>query len=473
MNSKTKLISRKLLFFLAPTFWFLVGFVIASLTLISIILIYFQVSYQDKAIPGVYIGSLYVGEKTQEEIKQIFDEKNKKIDQNTLIFTYYDYEATVSAEQLGIGYDSSLISTQALDLGKSGNIISDFYFVIDSYLNGTSLPVSYTFDKETLTELLDPIQQNIYIEPIDALFTVENNRVTTFQPSSNGRTIDFEKALNSVQNQFPRLIASKEPITIRLPIPVSVLEPKLTTEKANNLGIVEVIGEGHSTYKGSIANRAFNVSHAASKVNGALVAPGEEFSFNKTIGDISKLTGYKEAYVIQSGRTVLGDGGGVCQVSTTLFRAILNAGLPITERYGHAYRVGYYEQESPPGLDATIYVPSVDFKFKNDTEKHILIQSYVDSVNMGLTFVLYGTRDGREVTVSTPVITRQIPPPEPHYQDDPELPKGQEKQVEHSAYGARVVFNRTVKKDGAVLHDDTFTTNYQPWRAVFLRGTKE
>jgi vancomycin resistance protein YoaR len=208
-------------------------------------------------------------------------------------------------------------------------------------------------------------------------------------------------------------------------------------------------------------------------MNGVLIAPDEVFSFNKAIGDISRYTGYKEAYVISGGKTILGDGGGVCQVSTTLFRAALNTGLPIEERHGHAYRVGYYEQQSSPGLDATIYVPSVDFKFRNDTPQHILIQSYVDPTTLTLTFTMYGTKDGREVSVTTPVIKSQTPAPETRYQDDPTLPKDTVKQVEYAAPGAVVSFSRTVMKDGKVHISDTYTTRYRPWGAVFLRGTKE
>ncbi|HZQ29900.1 MAG TPA: VanW family protein, partial [Patescibacteria group bacterium] len=173
-----------------------------------------------------------------------------------------------------------------------------------------------------------------------------------------------------------------------------------------------------------------------------------------------------------NGKTVLGDGGGVCQVSTTFFRALLNAGLPIVERHPHSYRVGYYEQDSPPGLDATIYYPSVDLKFRNDTGNYILIQTVVDYDNLRLTFNLYGTKDGREVSISNSVITNQTPAPPPLYQDDPTLPKGVIKQVDFEAAGADVYFTREVRKNGRVVLADKFVSNYQPWQAVFLRGTQ-
>ncbi len=217
---------------------------------------------------------------------------------------------------------------------------------------------------------------------------------------------------------------------IIISVPIITLKPEVTNEEANNLGITEKIGEGTSHFAGSIANRIYNLTLAATRLNGILIKPGEVFSFNKALGDVSVFTGYKQAYVIQNGRTVLGDGGGVCQVSTTLFRAILNAGLPVVERNQHAYRVSYYEQDSGPGIDAAIYTPTLDLKFKNDTGNYILIQAYVNPDEYKLTFELYGTKDGREVFIGKPVILSQSPAPEPLYQDDPTLPKGVIKQID-------------------------------------------
>jgi vancomycin resistance protein YoaR len=171
------------------------------------------------------------------------------------------------------------------------------------------------------------------------------------------------------------------------------------------------------------------------------------------------------------GRTVLGDGGGVCQVSTTLFRAVLAAGLPVLERRAHSYRVGYYEQNSPPGFDATVYSPTTDFKFKNDTPAYILIQAKADNQTSTLIIELWGTNDGRIAKTTKPVITDQVPPPEDLYQDDPALRAGQIKQVDWKAFGAKVKFDYHVERHGEILSHQTFSSNYRPWQAVFLRGT--
>ena len=454
-------------------YWFFVGFILSGALLSSFVLFYFQYAFRNKVIPGIFVDSIYIGEKSRADIERVFKDMNEKIGKSTFIFSQGQNIATVSAETLGIGYDINLISEQALSLGKTKNLLSDIYIILSSYINGTFLSSSYTFSEDNLVEELEPIRKAVHVDPQDAQFRVENNRVVAFQESSEGQTLDIDSLKKEIRKNIKQLMMDRESKILAMEIPIKILKPNTTTEEANDLGIVEEIGLGKSTFLGSIPNRVHNIALATSKINGALVAPGEEFSFAKAIGDVSKFTGYKEAFVISGGKTVLGDGGGVCQVSTTLFRAILNTGLPITERHPHAYRVGYYEQDSPPGFDATVYVPTVDLKFKNDTEKHVLIQGYVDPVNMSLAFTFYGKRDGRKVTITKPTITNVVHAPPPLYQDDPTLPKSVVKQIDFAAPGGKSVFTRTVTRDGHVIINDTFVSSYRPWQAVFLRGTKE
>ena len=247
----------------------------------------------------------------------------------------------------------------------------------------------------------------------------------------------------------------------------------MTTENVNNLGIRELLGEGVSYFRGSAAGRVHNITLASSKLNGLLLGPGETFSFNTALGEVSAATGYQPAYIIKGGRTILGDGGGVCQVSTTFFRAALNAGLPILERQAHAYRVSYYEQESFAGLDATVYSPKPDLKIQNDTPAHILIQARVFPQEFKLVFQLYGTADGRRATITNPRLWDQVAPPPPLYIDDPTLPKDEVRQVESPVWGAKAAFDWKVVRDGQILQERTFYSAYQPWQAVYLKGTKE
>lgn len=454
-------------------YWFMVGFVLAGAILASAVLFYFQYTYHDRVIPGIFVNNIYIGGKTKSELDRFFAEKNQRIGQNTFILTSGDQIATISAKSLKAGYDTNLIEEQALGLGKTKDIASNVYLILSSYINGTFLPASYTFDSNKLEATLAPIQKTTHKDPQDAQFSVgTNNRVVAFRQSENGQDVDIDTLESKLNKLVPQLASSKSSKILRIAIPIKITEPKLTTEEANKFGIVEEIGEGRSTFYHSIPGRIHNVALATSRVNGVLVAPGEEFSFDKALGDVSAYTGYAQAYVISNGKTVLGDGGGVCQVSTTLFRALLNAGLPITERHAHAYRVGYYEQDAPPGMDATTYVPTVDLKFKNDTGNYILIVGQADTGNLTMSFTLYGKSDGRKSVVSTPVISDTSPAPPDVYQDDPTLPAGTVKQVDFAAPGAKSVFTRTVTRDGKTILNDTFVSVYKPWQAIFLRGTK-
>ncbi|OGD07404.1 hypothetical protein A2899_03820 [Candidatus Amesbacteria bacterium RIFCSPLOWO2_01_FULL_49_25] len=304
-----------------------------------------------------------------------------------------------------------------------------------------------------------------------ALKFIRPGRVEEFKPAKPGWVVDEQKTTRDVVNGL-KLLEGENLLQAELELAAEEIAPKVDNEDVNNLGIKELIGRGESWFSGSITNRIYNLKKSAETLNGILVAPGEVFSFNKTVGEISAATGYRQAYIIKEGKTILGDGGGVCQVSSTLFRAVLAAGLPIPERTAHAYRVHYYEEKYQVGFDATVFQPAPDFKFTNDTPAYILIQTEFDEKNKHLVFNLYGTSDGRKVEVSKSRIWDQVPPPPDLYQDDPTLPMGKIVQTEHAAWGAKVAFDWKVTRGDEVLQERTFYSNYRPWQAVYLRGTK-
>lgn len=327
-----------------------------------------------------------------------------------------------------------------------------------------------TTDRGRLLEYLEGVAESLNREATDAKFGYQDGKVTEFAPSKDGIKISVEATSNKVQEGMKQLIESEEQ-NINIEIQAERTSPQVTIEKVNELGIKERIGRGESYYAHSIPNRIYNVGLASSRINTALIPPGEEVSFNKLVGEVSAATGYRSAYIISQGRTVLGDGGGLCQVSTTLFRAAMDAGLPILERWGHSYRVSYYELNSKPGVDATVIAPSKDFKFKNDTPGHILIQTINDPKKLHLVIEIYGTSDGRVASVTEPRVWGLTPPLPTVYQDDPSLPVGTIKQVDWSAGGANASFEYNVIKNGEMIQNQTFTTVYRPWAAVYLRGT--
>lgn len=468
-----KIKKKKLQKTLKILFWFFAGAFLGLFLFLSFVFIVFQKIYFNRVYPGITINGIDVGGKTENQVSEIFAKKNDQIANVQFIFSDNTDIATVSAKELSFGYNQNLIARQAIEIGRGNNFLSNVNLVTQAYLDSFSLDPSYQYSEKKLLDALLPFMEKINKDPVDALFTFKDAKVTTFRTSENGQAVNIDEIKNILNSKFSILFSGNESRNIIVPISIKIIQPEITTDKVNNLGIKELIGKGSSLFQHSIPGRIFNVTLASSRVNGILVAPNEEFSFNKALGDVSSFTGYKQAYIIQNGKTVLGDGGGVCQVSTTFFRALLDAGLPIIERRAHAYRVGYYEQDGPPGFDATIYVPTVDLKFKNDTDNYILMQTEIDQDLQKLSFFLYGTKDERVVEIGKPIITNIIPPPEDVYQDDPSLPKGTIKQIDYKAEGSRVSFTRRVTKNGKEIISDKFTSNYSPWRSVFLRGTKE
>lgn len=454
-------------------FWFATGAAFATFLFTSFTFIIFEKTNAEVVYPGITINNVYVGKHTPKEVEELFIKKNEAIENTQFTFSLGDNAATISAKDLQFGYDQNLIAKQAMSLGRSDIFLSNISIVFQAYFYGLNLQPAYRYSENALNKILILFAENVNKKPVDALFNFQNGKVLVFKPSEEGKAIDIEEVKKDLKTQFARILLKQKPQEVTIPISVKTLSPKISTDKANNLGIKELIGTGTSLFQHSISSRIFNINLASSRINGILIAPNEEFSFAKALGDVSSFTGYQQAYIIQNGKTILGDGGGVCQVSTTFFRALLNAGLPITQRHAHAYRVGYYEQDSPPGLDATVYFPSVDLKFKNDTDSYILVQAQINPNLQQLSIFLYGSKDGRSVALTQPTITNRIPPPPDLYQDDPTLPKGVVKQIDFKAEGSKVSFTREVTKNGKKIISENFISNYAPWQSIFLRGTKE
>lgn len=428
----------------------------------------------NRIYPNVYIDSYPVANLTKQQARTILSQKNNTINAIAITVIYHDKPiATISANRLALKYNTEEVIDRAYLIGRVNNPSSKYYQKLTTHLNlvpykfGTQLDYDTSYIQDFVTS-----QKLTYEKPAkNALFTFENGKVSQFKHEENGLILNDGAFIAELDAAIQSLKQSARDIQITLTD--QVVEPEVTLAKANEFGIEEEIAVGTSDYTGSIPERVHNVILGAAKMNGILVPKGETFSFNKHIGNIDSANGFKPAYVIQGGKTVLGDGGGICQISTTIFRAALNAGLPIVERHAHAYRVGYYENDAKPGLDATIYTPTVDLKFKNDTPGAILIQTEVDQINHLVYFKFYGKKDGRRVEISEPILTNVAPPPPPLNQDDPTLPRGQTKQVDFPAWGGRSTFTYKIIYADNKIEDKTFVSNYRPWQAIFLVGTKE
>ena len=284
---------------------------------------------------------------------------------------------------------------------------------------------------EKINDFAGTLSEKFDVDPIDAKFQVGENGIADFAESKEGITINTDKAIELLKNTLAESGNSQE--TREISLPYDTVEPKIKASEAGKLGINKLIGEGVSNFRGSPKNRIFNINVAIQKFNGVLIAPDEEFSFIKTLGPVDGEHGYAPELVIKKDKTEPEFGGGICQVSTTAFRAAIYSGLKITVRRNHAYPVAYY---NPQGMDSTVYVPWPDLRFINNTPGNILIQVKIEGTV--LKFQFYGTDDGRKTEIIGPKV------------------------LEKNADGSmKTTFTQKVtNKDGDEIINDVFNSSY-------------
>jgi vancomycin resistance protein YoaR len=344
---------------------------------------------------------------------------------------------------------------------------------IERVQDDTGASYQVQLNSDMLRTFLTNLAPQLAATPQNARFTFNDDtrQLDLIQHAVIGRSLNVQNSIQAIQDG---LKAGQHTI----PLVLDINDPPVTdSATAESLGITELVSQQTSYFYGSPSDRVQNIQAAAKSFHGLLVAPGETFSMASALGDISLDNGYAEALIIVGGQTITGVGGGVCQVSTTLFRTAFFGGFPIVERYAHAYRVSYYEKVAGnkidadlAGLDATVYVPLVDFKFKNDTPYWLLMETYVNPSASSITWKFYSTSDGRTVDWTTTGPVNIVSAPDPLYKENTDLSKGEIKQVDWAADGADVTVNRTVMRDGQVYLSDTFYTHYQPWQAVYEYG---
>jgi vancomycin resistance protein YoaR len=265
---------------------------------------------------------------------------------------------------------------------------------IESYFRLWTRKREYRISREKIELYLENISKEINAAPVNARFSIKDTgEITEFIPSQKGQVLNIPESRETIVSALLSNYNSGKSIELI----VDEIEPQITLDKVNNLGINTLLGRGESSFAGSSNSRVHNIKKGANILKGVLLKPGEEFSFNQAIGTIGAASGYLPELVIKGGKLVPEYGGGLCQVSTTLFRAAMAAGLTILERHPHSMAVRYY---NPQGFDATIYPGVFDFRFKNDTSSYILLQPKIDESK--ISFEIYGTNDGRKAIIDGP-----------------------------------------------------------------------
>ncbi|MBU1018853.1 VanW family protein [Patescibacteria group bacterium] len=339
--------------------------------------------------------------------------------------------------------------------------------IMDQDIPGVEKSLNITVDRAKadayITENLSP---EIEIEPQDVVISMDENGKITFE----GTGVNGAKVNNQAFSEM--LVLAMESGVASFHAPTSIKKAGVNApSELQELGIKELIATGYSNFYGSPYNRNINIQVGLSKFDGLVIGPGETFSFIENLGEVDADAGYYRELVIKENETIPEYGGGLCQVSSTLFRAILYGGFPIVARTEHSYAVSYYAYPYGYGLDATIYQPWPDLQFTNDTENHILIQAYAEGSSAYFKF--YGTSDGRQAIMDGPYYSGYTEPPPDIIEYTTQLTPGTRVQKDTAHMGFSATWYRTVIYPDGEKYTETIASKYQAWPAKYQVGISE
>jgi vancomycin resistance protein YoaR len=323
-------------------------------------------------------------------------------------------------------------------------------------------------DKAILSAGLQVIADEVYQAPKNALLAW-NNGLQVLENEVNGFQVNLEQLTDEIIAES----ANEGRRSVRLPL--NELLADVRSDNVDELGIIDQVSEGSSSFVGSSFERAENVRVSCDHLTHTLIPPHSMFSFNDSMGPISLDNGFVEGKIIHGNWVVSDIGGGACQASTTVFRAALNAGLDFDEWNYHTFRLAMYEQDgTPPGVDAAIYQPNeeweveLDLKFTNPTDSWMLLEMSTED-EVAYTRI-YGTPPGWDVKVSVPYISKPKEPEGPLEREDDKLKKGEREKTQNAAPGYDVQMIREISENGELIKKDEFWSYYLPQRETWMIG---
>lgn len=498
--------------------------------IISIILIIFSVIFalmnigNNNIISGVKIEGIDVSgltrDQAKEKINSIYEEKKQK----DIILKYEDYETTITPKLMDTNYDVDKATEEAISLGREGNIIINNYKILFAKMGRKNIKVNMTINEEETRKIIDGISSNIPGAVVESDYYTEDNKLVITK-GKEGLKIDTENLIERIENNLKDINTKQEyikipvinktpekidikkihdeiykevkdayltqdPITIHpevegvdfnideaktlldeeketYEIPLIITKPNVTMAQIGSEAFPNLLATYSTKYDGANVNRANNLELACEKINDKVVLSGETFSYNKTLGERTISAGYKEAKVYENGEVVDGIGGGICQVSSTLYNAVLMANMEVTERKNHQFVTSY----TPAGRDATVVYGMTDFKFKNTRKYAIKIKA--ECSNGIVTISIYGIQEENEYAISFSTETISTIPYTIKYVDDSTLPSGTEKVKQIGANGLITETYIIKSLNGAVVSKKLLSKDtYNAMQRVILRGTK-
>ncbi len=476
----------------------------------------------NKIVRGVKIGTVDVSNLTQEEATQKMQNWYKEVALKNITAVYEELEETITIEQFSASMDIDKAIKEACSVGKSGNIVKDNYDILFSLLFSKKIKANIELEQEEIDKKIEELnaklpnaikQSNYYIEEnqliiikgqrgievkekefqkqLEKVMLQEENREFVIPVKEvSPEEINIEKIHEEIYKEAQNASITQEPLEVHphvngidfsisieeakeqlkeekeeYIIPLSITIPEITTEKLGEEAFPHLLGTFSTTYSISNENRVTNLELASEKINGTVILPGEIFSYNKIVGERTIAKGYKEAAVYSGGKVVDGIGGGICQLSSTLYNAVIYANLEITQRSNHRFLTSYVTA----GRDATVSWGTIDFCFKNTRKYPIKI---VSSVKNGVvTTEIYGIKEEKEYEVVIESTVTEVIPYTTNYIKDRSLPKGTEQITQYGSNGAKSVTYKVVKYNGALVSRTLLSSDtYSPLERVISKN---
>ena len=475
-------------------------------------------------INGVTIEGIDVSglsrENAKEKINSIYEEKEKQ----DIILKYEEYETKITPKSIDTNYEIDKSIEKALSLGRDNNIIINNYNILLAKIGKKNIEVDVTINEAETKTIIEGISSNIPGAMIESDYYIEDNKLI-ITSGNKGLKINTENLIENIKNQLKDLNSNQEkieipvitqepkkidinkiyeevhkevqdayitqdPVTIHpevegidfdieeakqilneekeiYEIPLIITKPKVTMSQIGSEAFPDLLATYSTKYDGGNTNRTTNLKLACEKINDKVILPGETFSYNKTLGERTISAGYKEAKVYENGQVVDGIGGGICQVSSTLYNSVLMANMEVTERRNHQFITSY----TPAGRDATVVYGMTDLKFKNTRTYAVKIKATCS--NGIITISIYGIKEENEYTISFSTETISTIPYTVKYIDDNTLASGTEKVKQQGANGLTTETYIIKTLNGQVVSKELLSKDtYSAMQRIILRGTK-
>lgn len=421
----------------------------------------FFTSASDKVLPGVEVLGVKLEGLNKDDGISRLGEVEKNLRASRVVLRYQDQTWNLLLNEVDFNLKEEAVMDAAMKAGRSGSLLQRLRERKEFQKHGLALTPVFEYDREKLSRQVKELAKDIIVEPRDATFKVNSNDTVSVIAAEDGIDIDLAQLENDMNMSLGSGLKQEVNLTL---IPVA---PPRSTEFVESMGVDGLLSSYTTSFDPSKTSRSYNVSVAAQAFDELLIMPGHEVSFNDVVGPRSSEAGYKNAPVIVNNEFVDGLGGGVCQVSTTLYNAIILANLDIVERTSHSLPVSYV----PIGRDATVVYDALDLRFRNNTDSYLYIKSYISGGQ--LTIKIFGnTKFKRDVTVSS-WITREIEP-QVVYENDATLPKGEEVVKQEGSKGFLAAAERVVSHNGVVEKEERLpSSDYSPINKIIAVGTAE